>query len=111
MLADAYKSNYSNWKNKRLATKSGFFIVYNDFKDRGLLRDLSGGALKCYIFLGITAKNNTGESWYTIDSISSYFQVSNRTVSNWINELEKYGLIRKLQFKPNEPAHTFLQPY
>ncbi|MDU6361710.1 MAG: helix-turn-helix domain-containing protein [Clostridiales bacterium] len=109
--AEQYKSLYKSWKQSKLNNNSGFFIIYNDMKDKNILREISGNAFKCYTFLGIVSKNDTGESWYTIESIANYFQVSTRTVSNWIKELENYNLIRKLQFEPNTVSHTYLQPY
>ncbi|MBC8581700.1 MAG: helix-turn-helix domain-containing protein [Clostridiales bacterium] len=110
-LAQKYRTNYSSWKQTKLLRQDGFFIIYNDIKTSGLLKHISGNALKCYVFLGIVSKNDTGESWYTVESIADYFQVSTRTVSNWLKELEQYNLIKKLQFEPNTPSHTFLRPY
>lgn len=63
-----------------------------------------------YIFLGINSKNNTGESWYTIESISKYFGKSPRTISYWFKELEKLNLIKRMQLEINAPSHTYLQP-
>ena len=110
-IAKNLRATYAQWKNSKTKNKAGFFVVYNDFKDYGLLKHISGGALKCYIFLGIVSKNDSGECWYTVESIANYFEVSQRTVSNWLKELEKNNLIKKLQFHPDEPAHTFLKPY
>lgn len=110
-IAQNLRTTYSRWKNTKSERRTGFFMVYNDFKDYGLLKHISGGALKCYLFLGIVSKNDSGECWYTVESIANYFEVSPRTVSNWLKELERMNLIKKLQFHPNEPAHTFLRPY
>lgn len=108
--AELCRKNYISWKNTEL-TNSGFFIVFNDFKDKNILKKINGNALKLYLFLGINSKNDTGESWYTIDSISKYFGKSHRTISYWIKELEDLNLIQRFQLEPNDVAHTFLQPY
>lgn len=109
--AEHYKSNYGVWKQDRIDKKSGFFIIYNDFKDKHILQKVSGNTIKCYIYLGISSKNDTGESWHSISTIATYFDVSTRTVSNWLKELEKFNLIRRIQLDLDSPSHTFLQPY
>lgn len=109
--AKYYSKNYYKWRSYKKDVHSGFFIVYQDFKDKNILKHISGNALKLYIFLGINSKNETGESWYTIESIANYFEKSPRTISYWISELEKIGLIKRLQLEINKSSHTFLQPY
>ena len=106
-----YIKNYSVWRENRKRSNSGFFIIYSDFKDRNILKNISGNALKLYVFLGINSKNDTGESWYTIDSIAKYFNKSPRTISYWIEELEKLNLIKRMQLEVNNASHTYLQPY
>ena len=109
--AKYYLRNYSAWREDKKKKRSGFFVIYNDFKDKNILKNISGNALKLYIFLGINSKNETGESWYTIDSIAKYFNKSPRTISYWIEELEKLNLIKRMQLEVNNPSHTYLQPY
>ena len=109
--AEYYRKNYKNWKAIKIYDKAGFFLVYNDFKNKNILKKVSGNAIKCYLYLGISSKNDSGESWHTVERIATYFEVSTRTVSNWLAELEKYNLIKRLQFDMNEVSHTFLQPY
>lgn len=104
------RENYRQWKRYSLDNK-GFFVVFNGFLEEKKLKDISGGALKLYIFLGIKSDNITGESFYTVRQIAQYFSASERTVSNWIKELEKMNLIIRLQFKYNGVTHTFLNPY
>ena len=106
-----YKKNYNNWKDNTRTTKKGFFIIYNDFLKKDMLRKISGNALKLYIYLGLHSQNNTGEVWHTIDTIAKYFNKSPRTISYWIHELESIGLIIRMQLKLNEESHTYLQPY
>lgn len=104
------KNNYNYWKKTSLDNK-GFFIIFNGFLDNNYLKNISGGALKLYVFLGIKSKNDTGESFYNIKSISEYFGVSSRTVSNWFLELENLNLIERYQFEFNGVSHTFLNTY
>ncbi|MBU5486554.1 helix-turn-helix domain-containing protein [Clostridium sp. MSJ-11] len=66
--------------------------INNNFVDKDILKRINGNALKLYIFLGIDSKNETGESWYTLESISQYFGKSIRTISIWIKELEDINL-------------------
>lgn len=106
-----FKKNYSSWREIKRNQHNGFFIIYNDFKDKNILKNISGNALKLYIFLGINSKNDTGESWYSIESIAKYFGKSTRTISYWIEELEKFNLIKRMQLEINGPSHTYLQPY
>lgn len=105
-----YKQNYSIWKQYNL-DETGFFIIFNTFKTKNILKNISGNALKLYIFLGIHSKNDTGELWITIDTISRYFNKTPRTISNWISELEQLNLIRRMQLEVNGPSYTCLQPY
>jgi len=37
--------------------------------------------------------------------------LSERTISTWINQLEKARLIERYQLSYDEVAHTYLQPY
>ncbi|HCL4448355.1 TPA: helix-turn-helix domain-containing protein [Clostridium botulinum] len=106
-----YIKNYSKWREKNKENHIGFFIVYTDFRDKQILKNINGNALKLYIFLGINSKNETGESWYTIEAISKYFGKSPRTISYWFEELERLNLIKRMQLEINGPSHTYLQPY
>ncbi len=106
-----YMKNYSKWRQVNKEKNSGFFIIYNDFYKKNILKKVSGNALKLYIFLGINSKNETGESWYSIEKIANYFEKSPRTISYWLAELEKYNLIKRMQLELNKEAHTYLQPY
>lgn len=104
------QNNYSVWKKEMLKTE-GYFPVFQPFKEKRVLKDISGNALKLYIYLGLQSKNETGETWVTIETISNYFEKSPRTISNWIKELEKNELITRFQLEINGPAYTFLRPY
>lgn len=109
-FASRSRSNYSAWKRESLDT-AGFFVVFNGFLEHDILKKISGNALKLYIFLGIKSDNSTGESYYSIPSMAKYFGKSERTINNWISELESMNLIRRVQLQYNKVSHTFLQPY
>jgi len=104
------KNIYKEWKKVSLDNK-GFFIIFNGFLDNGILRDITGGALKLYVYLGIKSDNSTGESFYTIAKMAEYFEVSERTIANWLKELEKLHLIIRYQLKFNGVSHTYLNIY
>lgn len=110
IIASVLKEKYNNWKKTSIAS-GGYFIVFNTFLEDGFLNRLSGGAVKLYLYLGIVSKNNTGESFHSIESMAKYFKVSTRTISTWISELEKERLIERYQLEKNEVAYTFLKPY
>jgi len=104
------QKNYYSWK-KGILKDEGFFPIFQSFKDEKLLKNLSGNALKLYLYIGLRSKNETGETWVTIDTMSKYFEKSPRTISNWIKELENNKLIIRFQLESNGPAYTFLTPY
>lgn len=108
--ATMYRANYKKWKELSLDTV-GYFPIFQSFKEEFLLREISGNALKLYIYLGLHTGNKTGETWVTIESMATYFKKSHRTISNWIDELIELNLIERKQLTFNAPAHTFLLPY
>lgn len=103
-------TNFQEWKTQRLK-EPGWFPVFAEFKELGLLRGISGNALKLYIYLGIHSKNLTGESWHSLSSIAKYFDRSERTISNWLEELKNLQLIERIQPNRTSSAITFLKPY
>lgn len=110
LIAKMSKENYKVWKDNSLEN-AGYFVIFNGFLEQKMLKKISGNALKLYVFLGIKSDNYTGESFFSIQSIAKYFGKSERTISNWIAELEELKLIKRVQLKHNEVSHTFLQPY
>lgn len=108
--ANNLKNNYGNWKKDSLSN-TGYFIVFKGFKDTKKLRDISGNALKLYIYLGIASNSKTGEVWHSNEKIAKYFDRSERTIRLWMQELESLNLIKRFQLNYNEESHTFLQPY
>lgn len=107
---DLLQKNYGSWK-KEVLKSEGFFPIFQPFLEDRILKKISGNALKLYIYLGLHSKNQTGETWVTIETMSIYFDKSPRTISNWLKELEQNKLIIRFQLEINQPAYTFLQPY
>lgn len=107
---DNLKLNHQVWKDKNFDMKKPFFPIHSDFSNL-ILKDISGAALKLYIFLGIHAKYQSGESWYSIPEVSEYFGKDPRTVAKWLQELEDFHLIIRVQKGFKMKANTFLRPY
>lgn len=101
---------YSDWKNQNQVINKPFFAIHTDFENL-FLKDISGGALKLYIYLGFRSKYKTGETWESIDRIALYFEKDKRTVANWFAELEELYLVERHQTGFKRAANTFLKPY
>lgn len=110
ILSDKLRFSHETWKQKSLKSQ-GYFVVFNSFLEEGYLRNLSGGAVKLFIYLGIVSKNNSGESFHSVESMAKYFGVSKKTIYSWINELEEASLLTRMQLDINAVSHTFLRPY
>lgn len=108
--AELNRNEYAKWKKDALS-RFGYFPVFQPLKESFLLKNLSGNALKLYLYLGLMSDNTTGETWVSIETIARYFDKSKRTISDWIKELEKAGLIERMQLEQNGVSHTFLVPY
>lgn len=98
------------WKHELQAMNKPFFMIPTDFSHI-FLRDISGGALKLYLFLGFHSKYRTGESWYTSEQIALFFNKDPRTIAGWFNELEELGLIFRAQKGMMMKANTFMRPF
>ncbi|MFX3643251.1 MAG: helix-turn-helix domain-containing protein [Candidatus Pristimantibacillus sp.] len=104
------RRSHSSWKNELHKTNKPFFAIHTDFKYQ-FLKDISGGALKLYLYLGFHAKYQTGELWHTTEEISLFFDKDQRTVGTWFKELEDSGLIFREQKGFRMKSNTFLRPY
>ena len=56
-LSKLMKKNYEIWKQNGL-NNNGYFIIFDGFLENNKLRNISGGALKLYIYLGLNSKNS-----------------------------------------------------
>lgn len=108
--AELLEQDFSKWKSTSLE-KGGYFPVFSGLKERFLLKNLSGNAIKLYLYLGLHSGNDTGSTWVSIEYIAKYFEKSPRTISYWLKELEEAQLITRMQMENNGVAYTFLRPY
>lgn len=70
---------------------------------------LKDGAVKLYLYYAVAAKNETGESWHSIDTISQKLGATERSVGNWNRQLEELGLIYRTSNRRKSKA-TFVLP-
>lgn len=106
-----YEENYRNWRQNLEKDKIGgkFFILYRDFESNHL-KDITSGALKLYLYYGFHSNNDTGESWHSIDTITNYFGVSEKSINNWNKELIERGLIARYSKGSARNKTTYLTP-
>jgi hypothetical protein len=109
LLMQKCRDDYKGWREKN--RKTGFFLIYNHFHKDNILKEISGNALRLYIYLGIHSKNDTGETWHSAEKISDYFDCDERSVKRWFAELEEKKLIYRVQNGYKRIANTFLLPY
>lgn len=104
------RNKYKFWKYDAL-DQSAYFIIFQGFLESGKLKDISGNALKLYIYLGINSNNYEGVVWHSNKKISEYFGKSERTIRTWMKELEDMNLIKRMRLEYDGIVYTYLQPY
>lgn len=105
-LTDSHRS----WRRWTQRNKRGFFPVFSPiFAEK--MKNVSGNAIKLYIYLGMHIDNQAGYTMIAIDTMAEYFQTSNRTVHNWLKELKENKLIIRIQPAFKQTTYTFLIPY
>lgn len=86
LLSEFYsKSTGKSNKEFRFAKVDSNFINF--------LPHLNDGAVKLYLYYAVAAKNDTGESWHSVDTISKKLDTTGRSIGNWNRQLEELGLI------------------
>lgn len=70
---------------------------------------LKDGAIKLYLHYALVANSETGESWHSIETISKKLGATERSISNWNNQLEELGLIYRTSTGKKSKA-TFVLP-
>ena len=108
--AEVLREEYANWKVSAL-NSFGFFPIFQPLKESFFLKELSGNAIKLYVYLGLMSANRTGETWVSIETMAKYFGKSKRTISTWLKELETADLIERHQLEKDGVSHTFIKPY
>ncbi|MEG2985089.1 MAG: helix-turn-helix domain-containing protein [Peptostreptococcaceae bacterium] len=104
------QDNYREWKINSM-NESGYFLVFQGFLENDTLKDISGNALKLYLYLGVHSNNFAGVVWHSNERIALYFNKSQRTIRGWMKELEDMKLIKRMRLQYDGIAYTFLLPY
>lgn len=105
-----FKNNYMQWKIEAL-DNSGYFIIFQGLLENDILKNISGNALKLYIYLGINSNHINGVVWHSNAKIASYFGKSERTIRTWMKELDDLFLIKRMRLEYDGFVFTYLQPY
>lgn len=86
LLSEFYsKSTGKSNKEFRFAKVGSNFVNF--------LAHLNDGAVKLYLYYAVAAKNDTGASWHSVDTISQKLDTTGRSIGNWNRQLEDLGLI------------------
>lgn len=97
---------YTDWKKNKLAIGK-YAIIPNSIKD--YLKYISTPALNLYLFYVVSANNETGISYYSVEKLASELNVSKKTIDNWNSLLINLGLIVRDQ-RYNSSSITYLLP-
>lgn len=102
-LLSAFYANGTGKSNKefRFAKVDSNFVRF--------LPHLKDGAIKLYLYYAVVAKNDTGESWHSIDTISQKLNATARSIGNWNRQLEDFGLIFRTSNRRKSKS-TFVLP-
>lgn len=106
-----YRVDHTGWRNQMHEGKKGFFPIFSD-NIKPYLK-LSGSAIRLFIYLGIHSDKDTGEVKANINNLTMmhFFDCSERSLHNWIAELEKAGLIVRVQTRYMNRGKIFIRPY
>lgn len=102
VIAEFYQQSVS--KNN---TEFKFAKLDNNFAH--YLPHLKDGAIKLFLHYAMAANNETGESWYGIQTSGNKIGATDRSINNWNNELEDMGLIYRMS-SGKKSKSTFLLP-
>ena len=112
------ETHFKNAKNDLLSlfyssatgkSNKAFRFAKVDNNLAAFLPHLKDGAIKLYLYYALVANNDTGESWHSIDTISKKLGTTERSISNWNNQLEDLGLIYRTGTGKKSKA-TFILP-
>ena len=65
--------------------------------------------MKLYLYYAAAAKNETGASWHSVDTISQKLGATERSIGNWNRQLENLGLIFRSS-RGKRSKTTFILP-
>ena len=104
--ADALSLFYASSTRK---SNKEFHFARVDKNFRAFLPYLTEGAAKLYLYYAFSAKNETGESWHSVETISRDLGATERSIGNWNRLLEDLGLIYRTR-QGKKSKTTFLLP-
>lgn len=91
--SDHYKNNYKHWRDYREDINEGFIMVPKNIIE--YLGSIRSKAINLYLYYCYRAQTKTGESWAAVDTMARELSTSTKSITNWNNELENLGLIRR----------------
>ncbi|WP_145153914.1 helix-turn-helix domain-containing protein [Paenibacillus xylanexedens] len=101
---------HRNWRDWTKNSRKGFFPVFTpDFS--AISKDVSGNAIKLYLFLGANSDNQAGYTLISVETMAQHFETNTRTVHNWLKELKDNKMILRVQPGFKQATFTFLLPY
>ncbi len=103
-----YKDKYSSWQDKSRngGKQRKFAKVPNEIMN--YLGTLKPGAIRLYLYYCLRAKNETGECWPTLETISKDLNVSTRTIEKDNKELIENGLIVRINTRSKNKTTVLL---
>ncbi|MGH4117403.1 hypothetical protein [Clostridium sp.] len=127
---------YKKWVKMNRKLKTLFFSIHTNFKE--YLYTISGGALKLYIYCGLSTNKSTKTSIRQnnnnpkkMETSGTFFQSLNliseklsrersqagemdspaiKTICGWFKELKQLNLVEKYQLELNRPSTTYVKP-
>lgn len=105
---DSFKKIYSSFIHDGYEKKQVSFSRLGDIEK--YLPYFQGKALNLYVFYLSKAKNETGESFWSIQSIADQLKAAPKSVSNWNKNLIDLGLIYRSNTTSDSSTKTYLLP-
>lgn len=104
---DHYENNYKYWRNYRMDVNEGFIMVPKNIMY--YLGSIRSKAVNLYLYYCYRANTETGKSWAAIDTMARELETSTKSITNWNNELESLGLIKRVAGNKSSKT-TYLLP-
>ena len=102
-------ANYQGWVSRFKEAQEPFFLIPYGFVEK--LQPLSPGAVKMFLYCGITMNKETGHFYKSLETMAREINEKPRSVSNWLKELQDMRLIERHQLYLNMSSctHVLLQ--
>jgi len=105
-----FGQHHQEWRSWTFRNKRGFFPVFTpEFTEK--LKNVSGNAIKLYLYLGAHINNKEGSTTVSVEKIASDLNATKRTVHNWFAELREHELAIRIQPGFKNTTTTYLLPY